>query len=254
MKIKFLGTGGCLGTPQWNCNCKTCTSDNPKNFRLRPALLVEIDDKNILIDFGQDIRYQLIKYHIKKLDYAFLTHVHRDHQNGMEQLSLQENIKLWTSEDVLEELLAKENGMLWIKTRNPSIDIDVLKPFSIGDVKIDLIKLIHQKDYIKKRVACTGYLFKSAKFSFAYLSDYNDIIEKEKLYNLDLIISDGNNWKTTGTGHVGIEGAIKVYNEFKPKQMLLTHLNHTTEHTEVEKYTKQFGNIAPAYDGLEIEI
>ena len=81
MKLKFLGTGSTLGVPIWNCDCETCTSNDKKNKRYRPSLMVEIDNKIIIIDFGQDFRTQLIENNIKKIDYAFLTHAHADHKD-----------------------------------------------------------------------------------------------------------------------------------------------------------------------------
>jgi len=251
MKIRFLGTGGVLGAPVWNCNCKTCTSDNSKNTRFRSALFVTIGSIDILIDFGQDIAQQLRINKIKKLDYAFLTHPHQDHVFGAEQLSVAENIKLMAAPDVMMNVNA--NILKWLKDKNPSLTTSTEWPINIGGVEIDTVKLVHQKSYTPEYQPCVGFLFRSPDFSFAYLSDYNDILEKHKLGDLDLIISDGNQWKDVGRGHIGVEGAINIFNELKPKKMLLTHLSHKTEHSDIEEYLKNDKDIAPAYDGLEVQ-
>jgi phosphoribosyl 1,2-cyclic phosphate phosphodiesterase len=255
MKIKFLGTGGAFGVPIWNCDCNICKSKNPKNKRLRSSLFIQIDNKNILIDFGPDIRKQLLNYKIKRLDYAFLTHAHSDHMNGFNDLAKQDNIIIESHKDVLKNFYIRiGNAKEWLNKRNSSVNINTFKKKKIGNFIIDSVALIHKKDYIKKPEPCYGYVFKSNKFSFAYLSDFNGIIDKEKLKNLDLIISDGCGFEDIGIGHFGVKNNIDLFKELKPKKMLLTHINHTTEHEFLNKYLKKYGNIKIAFDGMEIKI
>ena len=255
MKLKFLGTGSALGVPIWSCNCNTCTSTDKKNKRYRSSFMVEINNKIIIIDFGQDFRIQLIENNIKKIDYAFLTHPHIDHMGGYENLSKAGKCTVQTPRDVLEEFYKRQGtSREWLKTRNPDIIIKEFEKLKIEDLEIDTIKLEHKKDYSDVQVPCYGYLFKSEKFKFAYMSDYNKILEHEKIEGLDLIISDGNEMDDLGHGHVGINGSIEVYKKYKPKKMILTHLKHDLEHYETQEYVKKFGNIDIAYDGMEVTI
>src|SRR6056297_790501 len=48
LEITFLGTGTSHGVPIVGCNCKTCTSDDPKNNRFRSSIYIKNVDKNIL--------------------------------------------------------------------------------------------------------------------------------------------------------------------------------------------------------------
>lgn len=254
MKIKFLGTGGAIGTPVWSCSCPTCTSKNKKNKRFRSSILVTIGNKNILIDFGQDLAQQLLKNKIKKLDYAFLTHNHADHANGYEQLSMADNCSIEAPQDVLDDFFNGNCRKEWLLKRNSSLTIKTFEPKQIGDFRVETVKLKHDKDFSDTHVPCYGYLFKSKKFSFAYCSDYNVILEPEKLNDLDLIISDANRWDNNGTGHTSVSGAIEIFKKYMPKQMILTHISHNIEHDELAKYLLSFGNILPAYDGLALKI
>ncbi|MCT4611748.1 MAG: MBL fold metallo-hydrolase [Clostridia bacterium] len=253
MKIKFLGTGGVMGVPVWNCDCHVCKSEDRRDRRYRSSVLIKIDEVNIIIDFGQDFRNQLIENEIKYINYAFLTHAHRDHVGGIEQLATAENAIFEAPEDVMEEHLAKEGSSRnWLETRNKSITIQAFTKKKIKEYEVDTVKLEHKKDYSDIEVPCYGYVFKSPNFKFAYISDYNKVLEPDKIKNLDLIISDGNGLNDKGHGHVGINGSIKIYKEYKPKRMILTHLKHELTHTEMQEYVEKFGNIEIAYDGLEI--
>lgn len=254
LSIKFLGTGSVMGVPIWNCNCKVCKSNNIKDKRYRSSVLININDKNIIIDFGPDFRNQLIENNIKKIDYAFLTHAHRDHISGVENLATAENVKFMAPKDVLSEFYQKEgtsNG--WLKSRNKTIVIEDFKPLTIENIKIDTVKLEHKKDY-GVIVPCYGYIFKNDVLKFAYMSDFNKIIEIDKLKDCDLIISDGNGINNIGHGHVGINGSIEIYNLLKPKKMILTHFKHDMSYNDMTKYVKQYGNIEIAYDGMEINL
>ncbi|MCL1786039.1 MAG: MBL fold metallo-hydrolase [Alphaproteobacteria bacterium] len=257
MKIKFLGTGGAIGVPIWNCDCEICNSADSKNKRANAALLVTLDDgTDILVDFGPDIKHQLLKNSVRKIDYALLTHTHDDHCFGMAQLSRQDGIKIMMPGTVLEKFLGSYCDINWLTKRNPTASVSDFTATEIGGVKISAIILGHDKDYDEQGGAtpCCGYIFESKKFRFAYLSDYNKIIGDDSgLYNLDLFISDANAWDCE-KGHAGVKGSIESYKKYGPKQMLLTHMNHSMEYHDVLEKVSKIGNIAPAYDGLEIKI
>ena len=101
---------------------------------------------------------------------------------------------------------------------------------------------------------CFGFLLRSRNFSLAYLSDYDEILEPKKLKNLDLLVSDGNGFNYSKTGHKGIKGSIDIFKEFNPKRMLITHIEHTTGHKFLNNYVKKFGNIGIAFDGMQLEL
>jgi phosphoribosyl 1,2-cyclic phosphate phosphodiesterase len=254
VKIKFLGTGGVLGSPVWNCDCATCTSTDPRDKRYRSSILICTHGKNIIVDFGTDFSHQLIKYGIKKIDYAFLTHAHGDHSGGIAQLSVAENCVLMSPADVWAEVFAGGvSSRKWLVTRNKTLTLGDFVPQKIGGFIVDTIKLEHQKDYAATPDPCYGYLFRSKKFSFAYCSDFSRVLEPEKLENLDLIISDGNGMENKGHGHVGVAGSIEIFNRFHPKQMLLTHIPHSIKHADLVAFLAPHPNIGAAFDGLELD-
>jgi len=254
MNVQFLGTGGVLGIPYWNCGCEVCSSKDSKDTRLRPSLLVKIGKKNVLIDFGPDLRRQLLKYKIKKIDYAFLTHAHSDHMNGFSDFASQKKFALEAPRAVLFGLFKWTQEIEWMQTRNPTMEIRPFKKKVVNGVEIDTVKLDHKKGYEKIGIPCVGYTFSTKNFKMAYLTDYINILEEDKVKNLDVLISDGNGFNPSNRGHVGIKRNIKLYKKLKPKKMILTHINHVKSHSFLTKYVKKFGNIHIAYDGMKFDL
>ncbi len=218
--------------------------------------MIESEDKYLIVDTGPDFRTQMLKEKIEKLNYALVTHTHLDHIACLYEMMLGGKMELYIPKEVLKEM--KDDFflrwlLLYIKKRNPEIKIKEFKPFRMGRVKVDSIKLIHQKDFGIKKYPCYGYLFEKNGIRFAYLSDFNEILEPEKVENLDLMICDGAVMEPM-LGHVGIKGGIELYKKFKPKKMLFTHISHQLPpHKELESYVNKFGNIGIAYDGMKIK-
>ncbi len=256
MKITFLGTGGVLGVPIWSCDCKVCKEEvkkDKKNIRTRPSILVDSGDKKMLVDVGPDFREQMLREEIKKVDYVLLTHTHMDHSACLMELRAGGKLNLEIPKGVYEGL-EQNRGVIftYLPNRNPDIKINIFEPKKIGNLFVDQIKVKHKKDYQKEEQPTYGFLFVENDKRVAYIPDFSEIIDKDKVKDLDIFICDGATFETKW-GHVGIEGGIKLYKELKPKLMLFTHLTHSRSHKGLEKYISQFGNIKLAYDGLTID-
>src|SRR5919109_425679 len=84
--LTVLGSGTSMGVPTIGCDCAVCHSSDPKDRRTRPSVLVEYDDKTVLIDTTPDFREQAIRERIRKLDAVLYTHAHADHILGIDDL------------------------------------------------------------------------------------------------------------------------------------------------------------------------
>src|SRR6056297_1730876 len=83
-EITFLGTGTSIGVPVIGCDCQVCTSDDPKNKRLRSSIYVKTDETEFVVDTGPDFRQQCLREGIRNLDAALFTHAHSDHVMGFD--------------------------------------------------------------------------------------------------------------------------------------------------------------------------
>src|SRR4028119_745544 len=86
MKFTLLGTGTSTGVPSIGCECETCTSDDPRDRRLRVSVLVEHDGQSVLIDTSSDFRQQALRVGLRRLDAVLITHCHADHIFGLDDI------------------------------------------------------------------------------------------------------------------------------------------------------------------------
>ena len=83
MKIRILGCGSSFGVPLIGNKFGKCDKNNPKNYRLRPSIIIYYKNINILIDTSPDLRQQLYKAKCTNIDAVLYTHIHSDHTAGL---------------------------------------------------------------------------------------------------------------------------------------------------------------------------
>ena len=85
-KLTFLGTGTSQGIPIIACQCPVCRSTDPRDKRLRASALIEYEGLKILVDAGPDFRSQMLAHDVRHLDAILLTHNHKDHTGGLDDV------------------------------------------------------------------------------------------------------------------------------------------------------------------------
>ncbi|MBC7110003.1 MAG: MBL fold metallo-hydrolase, partial [Archaeoglobi archaeon] len=70
MRITLLGTGDSVGTPKIGCECRTCKDalKGGRSRRTRFSVMIQNEEKVILIDTSPDLRWQLIRNRISRVD------------------------------------------------------------------------------------------------------------------------------------------------------------------------------------------
>lgn len=86
MKLTFLGTGTSQGVPVIGCRCAVCMSDDRRDRRLRTSAMIETRGVRLVIDAGPDFRYQMLRTGVRHIDAILLTHEHKDHIGGLDDV------------------------------------------------------------------------------------------------------------------------------------------------------------------------
>jgi phosphoribosyl 1,2-cyclic phosphate phosphodiesterase len=117
MKVTLLGCGGSQGVPNSAGDWGACDRQDPRNRRLRPSILIEAcaadgAARTILIDTAPDLREQLLRAGVNRIDAVLYTHAHADHVHGIDDLraicrTMGQAIPVWATAPVLELITAR---------------------------------------------------------------------------------------------------------------------------------------------------
>ena len=86
MKLTILGSGTSQGIPVIACQCPVCKSTDKHDKRLRCSAMLEIAGKKLVIDAGPDFRYQMLRSGVEDIRAILLTHGHKDHVGGLDDV------------------------------------------------------------------------------------------------------------------------------------------------------------------------
>lgn len=254
MKVTILGTGTSQGVPVIACDCEVCTSDNPKDHRLRCSVLVSIGDENFVIDTGPDFRQQMLREKVTTLSGVLFTHEHKDHVAGMDDVRAfnfreKRDMQVFCSERVLEALKREFSYVFGENTYPgiPKINVNLIDQsvFELPNgTSVQPIEVMH-------------YMLPVLGFrigDFTYLTDAKTIseTEKQKLAGTKLLIVNALR-REEHIAHFNLEEALAFIQEVKPDKAYLTHISHLFgKHEDIEKELPE--NVFVAYDGLTLEI
>ena len=253
MEIIFLGTGTSQGVPVVACHCAVCQRGTAKDNRLRSSVLVRAKGKTIVVDAGPDFRQQLLRERVNTLDAVLITHRHKDHIAGLDDVR---SFNWFTGKAMPvyatpkdQERIIQEFSYAFSENAYPGVPqfnlVNINEAnFSIGEIEIQPLKILHMK------MTVIGFRIGD----FAYLTDTN-YIPAEILARLSdcrvVVVSALRHEKHVS--HYTLDEAVKVLEFLRPEKGYLTHLSHLMGfHEDVEKGLPDF--ISVAYDGLRIEI
>lgn len=260
-KITFLGTGTSQGIPMIGCTCKVCKSADPRDNRLRTSALVEHNGFRILIDCGPDFRQQMLRQNISDLDAVILTHQHKDHTGGMDDIRAFNYFRKAAfpiyAEPNVQESLKMEYSYAFAEHKYPGVPDYTLhtigeEPFTItkslpdgtdASIEITPIRVYHY------RLPILGFRIGN----MAYITDGSSIpaTEFDKLQGLELFIINTVR-KEKHISHFSLPEALDVVEKVGAPRNFLTHLSHQIgTHKELEAILPP--NVKPAYDTLELE-
>lgn len=258
MKLTFLGTGTSQGVPVIGCKCEVCTSKDSRDNRLRTSAMIEVDGKRFIIDAGPDFRYQMLRAGVSKIDAILLTHEHKDHTGGIDDVRafnfvdypIIHTTHIYSNASTIEAIhrdfhyafaTDKYRGVPEIKTHTISEEDSFI---------VDGIEIIPVVGQHSERFRSVGYRIGK----LAYLTDMNHIAEAEisKLEGVEVLVINALRWEPHSS-HFSVDEAVDIIKRVAPKKAYLTHMSHRMGlHSELEHRLPK--SVIAAYDGLEVEI
>jgi phosphoribosyl 1,2-cyclic phosphate phosphodiesterase len=258
VRLTFLGTGTSFGVPQLGCGCAVCRSRDPRDERTRVGAAVETDGGTVLlIDTPPELRLQLVRAHIDRVDAVLYTHGHADHTHGIDDLraiTAQRDVHLpmYGAADTLEGLAAKfayifdDNIRPLPGTTKPqgrAVPIAAGETVRIADVDVTAVAVPHGPVMV----------FAYRVGPLAYVTDAKSVPEHAlALLRGARVLVINALFRRPHPSHLSLGEALAVAAQVGAERTYLTHLTHDNFHADLEAELP--AGIAPAFDGLTITV
>jgi phosphoribosyl 1,2-cyclic phosphate phosphodiesterase len=253
MQVTFLGTGTSGGVPLIACQCRVCKSNDPRDKRLRTSILIKTDTQTIAVDCGPDFRQQMLREDVRQLDAILMTHAHKDHTGGLDDIRSfnfinRKAVDLYC--DYPTEVGIKEQySYAFTETDYPYLPkMNFIRiadlGFQISDLKVLPINVMHANMPVK------GFRFGD----FTYITDAKTIAEEErrKMRGTKVLVLNALR-ESDHYSHLSVSQALEIVEDIKPEVTYFIHMSHQFGlHAEEEK--KLPANVKVAYDGLKVDI
>ncbi len=253
MTISFLGTGTSQGVPVIGCDCEVCRSLDFRDKRLRVSVHVQVGETSLVIDTGPDFRQQVLRERIRRLDAVLMTHEHKDHTAGLDDVRAynfrqQREMPVYAHPRV-QEALRREFSYAFAEKKYPGVPRIQFKtignePFEAEGIPVIPIEVLHH------HLPVLGFRLGD----FTYITDANFIAEAEleKIRGSRVLVLNALQ-KETHISHFTLEQALELVEKIRPERAYFTHLSHRMgRHAAVEAELPP--HVRLAYDGLKVEL
>lgn len=253
-RVIVLGSGTSHGVPMIGCTCAVCRSDDPRDRRTRPSIVIDVEGgPAILVDTSTDLRHQALAHGLTRVDAILYTHSHADHIMGLDDVRrfnvMQHGaIPAYADQRTTNDLKrafsyvfdppAEQGGGI------PQLSLTTVNGrFAVGGVDVQTVPVFHGARPI------LGFRLGS----FAYLTDCNRIPDEAwpLLDGVDVLILDALRHRPHPT-HFTVAEALQVVERVKPRQTYLTHICHDLPHAATNASLPP--GVELAYDGLSLSV
>ncbi|HET7187042.1 MAG TPA: MBL fold metallo-hydrolase [Gemmatimonadaceae bacterium] len=258
MRLTFLGTGTSFGVPQLGCDCAVCRSRDPRDQRTRVGAAVETDSGAVLlIDTPPELRLQLVRAHIDRVDAVLYTHGHADHTHGIDDLRAitarrDVHLPMYGAADTLGDLEAKFSYIFddtiqplpgTTKPQGRAIRVAAGDTVRVADVDVTAVPVPHG--------AVTVFAYRIGPL--AYVTDAKAVPDEALvLLRGARVLVVNALFRRPHPTHLSLPEALRVASEIGAERTYLTHLTHDNFHADLEAELP--AGVAPAFDGLTITI
>jgi len=303
LELLFLGSGTSTGVPMIGCHCDVCRSDDPRNHRTRPSVLIRYPDlakegscpiptgdfsenpkkedggallpmirspqRQFLIDTTPEMRIQLIRHQIDRIDGVLFTHTHADHVFGIDDLRrfnvvMKSPVPVYAEQTTLDTLrrmfpyIFESHKVAKIdNTFVPNLIPQLVKaavPVNLEGAMWTPLRLMHgRRPILGFRVDWPApVVVGQPRASIAYCTDVSRVPPETYplLENLDVLVIDALRYRHHPT-HMTVDRALETIEQIKPKRAYLTHIAHDIEHADLESRLPQ--HVFLAFDGLTVD-
>ncbi len=256
MKFIILGCGSSMGVPRPDGFFGNCDPKNKKNYRTRCSALIKTSEENILIDTSPDLRQQLLRNKIKKINKVLFSHMHGDQTHGINDLR-----SFYINSKKQLDVYADKYTSKYLNSTFSYIFKSYSKEYPATLKLNKLPKKIFTKNNNTK-ISIQSIMVEHGKVKsncfiinkkLAYISDVSKIYKKDHKYfkNLQYLIVDCL-WYNFHPSHFNLEKSLYFIKKFKPKKAILSNLSHVLDYKQLKKFIPK--NVIPAYDGLTIKL
>ena len=206
------------------------------------------------VDAGPDFRQQMLREGISHLDAVFITHEHKDHIGGLDDVRpfifSQGNkpMPLYVDESALPEIKREFSYAFeeHLYPGAPTYDVHLIDetPFDFGDLHVEPIKMKHY--------TLTCYAFRIG--NFAYVTDLSEVSEHlmTRLRGVEYLIVEALG-PHPHYSHISLAQAVEMAIQLKVRKAWFTHCSHKIGKA-VDVNAELPTNMMLAYDGLSFEV
>lgn len=258
MRLTFLGTGTSFGVPQLGCDCAVCRSRDPRDQRTRVGAAVETDGGAVLlVDTPPELRLQLIRAHIDRVDAVLYTHGHADHTHGIDDLRAitarrDMHLPMYGAVDTLADLARK---FVYIfdddirplpgttKPQGRAVPIAAGETLRVADVDVTAVPVPHGP--------VTVFAYRIGPL--AYVTDAKSLPDDAvALLRGARVLVINALFRRPHPSHLSLPEALRAAEAVGAERTYLTHLTHDNFHADLEAELPP--GVAPAFDGLTITV
>jgi phosphoribosyl 1,2-cyclic phosphate phosphodiesterase len=261
LKLTILGSGSSTGVPRIGHYWGACDPEEPKNWRRRASLLIEIGEPGceattVLIDTSPDMRMQLLDAGTKRLDAVAYTHDHADQVHGIDDLRqvaalMKKRIPIHADTRTLKAL--RDRFRYCFETPPGTLYHPIVDAFELpadgrlvidgpgGPLKLQAVELDHG-------IPAQGYVIEG---SVGYSPDVVEIPEPAfgALQGLKCWVCDALQWKQHAT-HTHVDKTLGWFERFSTQMGVLTNLHFSLDYKSLKDYVPSHVDVA--YDGMEL--
>ncbi len=252
-----MGTGTSHGVPVIGCSCPVCLSNDPRDKRLRTAILVRTPEIVFCVDTPPDFRTQCLREGVTALDAVVYTHSHSDHILGFDDLRRfceidDKAMPVYGARRTLDHLAgvfvyAFGEGPRFRTYVRPEAR-EITGPFELGRTTVVPVELPHG------RAMTNGLVFlRDGRKRLAYMTDCQAVPPEaeEAARGVDVLVIDALRHDAHST-HMTVAQALEAVDRIRPGKTYFIHMCHDLGHEETEVLLPP--GVRLSYDGLRLSV